>query len=66
MFLGLLFIAVAVVIDSVYALASGMIGALLNRSERFGRLQSRVSGVTYLALGATALFSGQGAEPDAG
>ena len=64
--LGLLFIAVAIVIDGVYAMTSGMIGNLLNRSERFGRIQNRLAGVTYLLLGATALFSGEGAEPNAG
>ena len=65
-FLGMLFIAVAIVIDGIYALTSGMIGSVLNRSDRFGQLPNRVAGITYLALGATALFSGQSAEPDAG
>ena len=65
-FLGMLFIAVAIVIDGIYALTSGMIGSVLNRSVRFGRLPNRVAGITYLALGETALFSGQSAEPDAG
>ena len=64
--LGLLFIGVAIVIDSVYALTSGMIGSLLNRSERFRRLPNRVAGITYLALGASALLSGQGTEAEAG
>ena len=66
LFLGLLFIAVAIVIDSVYALTSGMIGSVLNRSDGLGRLQRRVAGITYLALGTTALLSGQGAEHEAG
>ena len=56
-FLGLLFISVAIVIDGIYAMTSGMIGNLLNRSERFAEGQRKVAGVTYLALGATALFS---------
>lgn len=56
-FLGLLFISVAIVIDGIYAMTSGMIGNLLNRSERFADGQRKVAGVTYLALGATALFS---------
>jgi threonine/homoserine/homoserine lactone efflux protein len=57
-FLGLLFIAVAVVIDSVYAMTSGMIGSLLNRNERFAMVQKKVAGVTYLALGASAAVTG--------
>jgi len=56
--LGLLFIAVAIVIDGVYALSSGLIGNLLNRSERFGKIQKKVAGITYLALGATAAVTG--------
>jgi len=57
-FLGLLFIAVAIVIDGVYALSSGMIGNLLNRSESFARMQKTFAGITYLALGATAAITG--------
>jgi threonine/homoserine/homoserine lactone efflux protein len=56
-FLGLLFISVAIVIDGIYAMTSGMIGNLLNRSQRFAEGQRKLAGVTYLALGATALFS---------
>jgi threonine/homoserine/homoserine lactone efflux protein len=61
-FLGLLFIAVAIVIDGVYALSSGLIGSLLNRSERFARIQKKVAGVTYIALGATAAVTGSTAK----
>jgi threonine/homoserine/homoserine lactone efflux protein len=57
-FLGLLFISVAIVIDSAYAMSSGLIGTLLNRNVRFERLQNTVAGVTYMALGATAMLSG--------
>lgn len=64
-FLGLLFISVAIVIDGIYAMTSGMIGNLLNRSERFAEGQRKVAGVTYLALGATALFS-SGVQADSG
>lgn len=65
-FLGLLFISVAIVIDGVYAMSSGLIGTLLNRNERFGRLQSTVAGVTYLALGATAILSGSSGKAETG
>ncbi len=64
-FLGLLFISVAIVIDGIYAMTSGVIGNLLNRSERFAEGQRKVAGVTYLALGATAVFS-SGVQADSG
>ena len=56
--LGLVFIAVAIVIDSIYALSSGTIGALLQRKPSLARTQNRVAGVTYIALGATAALTG--------
>ncbi|MGH8926098.1 MAG: LysE family translocator [Acidimicrobiia bacterium] len=56
--LGFVFIGVAIVIDSIYALASGAIGGLLNRSPRWARGQKRVAGFTYLALGASAALTG--------
>lgn len=65
-FLGLLFISVAIVIDGIYAMTSGIIGNLLNRSERFARVQNRLAGLTYLSLGATAVFSGSGVHADSG
>ena len=52
--LGLLFIIIATVIDMTYALASGSIGRLLRRSSRLEKGRRVVSGVTYLALGASA------------
>jgi threonine/homoserine/homoserine lactone efflux protein len=56
--LGLLFVAVAAVIDSVYAMTSGTIGALLTRNAGAARAQRRVAGVAYLALGASAAVTG--------
>lgn len=52
--LGLIFIAIATVIDMTYALASGSIGRLLRRSPRMATGRRLVSGVTYIALGASA------------
>ncbi len=52
--LGLLFIVIATAIDMTYALASGSIGRLLRRSPRLTKGRRLVSGVTYLALGASA------------
>ncbi len=65
-FLGLLFISVAIVIDGIYAMTSGMIGNLLNRSQRFARVQNRLAGVTYIVLGATAVFSSSSVQADSG
>ncbi len=55
--LGLVFVTVAILIDSVYALSSGTIGSLLQRRPIFARAQNRVAGVTYIALGATAALT---------
>lgn len=60
--LGFVFIGVAIVIDSIYALASGAIGGLLNRSPRSARGQNRIAGFTYLALGASAALTGNDAK----
>ena len=56
--LGLVFVTVAILIDSAYALSSGTIGSLLQRRPSFSRAQNRVAGVTYIALGATAALTG--------
>ena len=61
--LGLLFIAVAIVIDGIYAMTSGMIGNFLSRNHRFANVQKKVAGVTYLALGGTALLGGSSSSP---
>lgn len=60
--LGLLFVAVAIVIDTSYALASGAIGNLLQPSPRFLVAQRRVAGITYLALGTSAAVTGGDAD----
>ena len=52
--LGLLFIVIATVIDTTYALASGSIGRMLRRNPRLEKGRRVVGGVTYLALGASA------------
>jgi threonine/homoserine/homoserine lactone efflux protein len=50
--LGLVFLVVATVLDVAYALASGFIGEWLERRERVARWRSRISGATYVGLGA--------------
>jgi threonine/homoserine/homoserine lactone efflux protein len=55
-FLGLLFAALGLVTDSLWALAAGTAGGVLRRSRRFVRSQRYVTGSVYVGLGiATAL-----------
>ncbi|MBN2501950.1 MAG: LysE family translocator [Anaerolineales bacterium] len=58
--LGFLFVAMAVVTDSIYALLSGTAGSLLKRSVWFGRFQRYVAGTIYIGLGLTAAVGGEG------
>ena len=57
-YLGLIFVVLAVTSDSLYAILAGSAKHLLNRSQRMNNIQSKFSGMIYLALGvSTALFS---------
>jgi threonine/homoserine/homoserine lactone efflux protein len=56
--LGMIFVAIAIVSDGVYALASGAIGHWLSRHAAAARQRGRFSGVIYILLGALAAFSG--------
>lgn len=56
--LGLIMLAMAIISDSCYALAAGTIGAQLNRSRLFPRIQRYFTGSVYIGLGLAALFSG--------
>ena len=58
-FLGLVFVALGLVTDSLWALAAGTAGGVLRRSRRFTRVQRYVTGTVYVGLGvATALAGG--------
>ena len=58
-FLGLLFVALGLVTDSLWALAAGTAGGVLRRSRRFATVQRYVTGSVYVGLGvATALAGG--------
>ena len=58
-FLGLLFVALGLVTDSLWALAAGTAGGVLRRSRRFTTAQRYVTGSVYVGLGvATALAGG--------
>jgi len=56
--LGGVFVAIAVLSDLVYALASGSIGSWLSTRARIARQRGRFSGAVYILLGALAAFTG--------
>jgi threonine/homoserine/homoserine lactone efflux protein len=58
--LGLVFIALGVVTDGAYALASGALGALMASRERVAAASRWLTGGTYIALGVTTAVSGGG------
>ena len=57
--LGLLFVAIALVTDLVWALVAGTAGAVLRRSRTFLRVQRYVSGTIFVGLGALAAATGR-------
>jgi threonine/homoserine/homoserine lactone efflux protein len=56
-FLGLLFVALGIVNDGIYAVAAGSLGKKLKGSQRLLRAQRRVTGGTLLVLGMLAAFA---------
>ncbi len=56
--LGLMFITMATVTDSCYALLAGTAGSWLKRSPWYLRFQRYVAGTVYIGLGLVAAFSG--------
>ena len=59
MVLGLLFVLLGLVTDSLYALAAGTAGGLLRRSRRFARGERYVTGTVYIGLGVATAFAGR-------
>jgi threonine/homoserine/homoserine lactone efflux protein len=57
-FLGLLFAALGLVTDSLWAVAAGTAGGVLRRSRRFVRVQRYVTGGVYVGLGVATALSG--------
>ena len=57
-FLGLVFVAIALVLDLAWALAAGTAGGVLRRSARFLRAKRYVSGSVYVGLGVATAFAG--------
>jgi threonine/homoserine/homoserine lactone efflux protein len=58
--LGLIFVALGVVSDGLYAVAAGTAGAWLKRDGRFLRAERYVSGSIFVGLGVTAALAGNG------
>jgi threonine/homoserine/homoserine lactone efflux protein len=56
--LGLLFVGMAIISDSLYAMLAGTLGQWLRQSNAFRWGQRYVSGGIYIALGLTAAFAG--------
>lgn len=61
-FLGLLFAALGLVTDSIWALAAGTAGGVLRRSRHFVRVQRYVTGSVYIGLGVATALSGSAEE----
>lgn len=55
--LGLVFVAIALVLDSAYALTSGSLAAVLRRRPALARRQGYFSGGVYVALGLFAVLA---------
>jgi threonine/homoserine/homoserine lactone efflux protein len=62
--LGLLFVLLGLVTDSVWAIGAGTAGGLLRRSRRFVRTQRYVTGTVYVGLGVATALPGSGAPGD--
>jgi threonine/homoserine/homoserine lactone efflux protein len=58
--LGLIFVALGVISDGLYALAAGTAGAWLKRDGRLLRVERYVSGGVFVGLGVTAALAGNG------
>ena len=60
LFLGLIFVALGVVSDGLYAVAAGTAGAWLKGGGRLLRVERYVSGSVFVGLGVTAALAGNG------
>ncbi len=60
--LGLTFIVLGLVTDSLWALAAGSAGETLRRSRRWGQIQRYVSGSVFVGLGVVTAFTGSHAD----
>jgi threonine/homoserine/homoserine lactone efflux protein len=58
--LGAMFVMLATITDSTYALVTSGVGSLVMKSTRFQRVQKYVTGGIYIALGVAAAATGSG------
>lgn len=58
LFLGVLFIALAILSDGTYALLAGSLGQWLRRSPRLWNSQRLLAGTVYIGLGVGAALTG--------
>jgi threonine/homoserine/homoserine lactone efflux protein len=58
--LGAMFVLLATITDSTYALVTSGVGSLVMKSPRFQRVQKYVTGGIYIALGVAAAATGSG------
>lgn len=56
--LGLVFVLIAIISDSIYVIFASAIRTVLNRSEFFTKFQRYFSGFTYILLGLSTALSG--------
>jgi threonine/homoserine/homoserine lactone efflux protein len=59
LFLGLLYVGLALITDGLYALLAGSVGQLLAPRLRKSRLPGYASGALYIGLGVSAAFAGR-------
>ena len=57
-FLGSLFLFMAIVTDGIYAIVAGTLGQWLKNNRRFLKIQKYLSGIIYIFLGAATALSG--------
>jgi threonine/homoserine/homoserine lactone efflux protein len=58
--LGALFVTLATITDSTYALVSSGVGRMITQKAGFRRIQKYVTGGIYISLGVAAAISGSG------
>lgn len=61
-FLGLVFVVMAITSDSMYALVAGTVRQVLVGNEQLARWQKRFAGTVYIGLGLATAFSGSGGQ----
>jgi threonine/homoserine/homoserine lactone efflux protein len=59
LFLGMVFVALALISDSTYAMLAGTLGNRLRQSRAFLRGQKYLSGTVYIGLGLTTALTGR-------